>query len=772
MSVVRWPQLYLGLAITTLANLVLELALTRIFSVVFYSHFAFLAISVALFGLGAGGMISYAFSLRREHLFARLGTLAIANSVCVVASLWFVLSRPAGHMHVLTLAEVYLVSALPFVFGGLIVSLVIAESIERVDRSYFFDLAGAACGCLLLVPLLNLLGGPNALLSVGIFYAVSAAIWFHLAGSASRRAAAIAVALLLAALIVANFEHPVLDLRMAKGEKLPPERFVRWNSFSRVGVTREDSLWSIVVDGDAATRIPPYDWNNLTADNRAALTHTGPGYPYLVRPGAKTLIIGSGGGYDAGRALASGSRDVTAIEINPIIADTIGRREFVTENHGLFFRPEVHLIIGDGRSFVRNTRDRYQVIQASHVNSWASTAAGAFALSENNLYTSDAFYDYLMHLTDDGFLAFTRWGFDPPRESLRLVSLGMDALNRAGEDRPWLHFIVIREDPARPQDWSADTVLISRKPFSPEDLVRVRQALAEPRFRGLYLPGDPPKNPFGELLLSSNPKAFSAGYAYNVAPVDDDHPFFFYTIQPRDIWNFMRRAEKFNPSVPLLFGLILVSIAATGLVMALPRLLFRNRMPKQPRAMRFLWYFPVLGVAYISIELALIQKFMLLLGPPTYALTVIVFSMLVASGAGSFFSKRIIAGDDRRLMGVLAGITILVVVLALLATPLTAAAAGWPLFAKIVLTSLLIAPAAFLMGMPFPGGLRRLEQSHAPSIRLAWSLNSAASVLGSGTAIFLGIYLGLFATLLIGGGLYLAALFIVLLTRRQRAPVM
>ncbi len=166
--------------------------------------------------------------------------------------------------------------------------------------------------------------------------------------------------------------------------------------------------------------------------------------------------------------------------------------------------------------------------------------------------------------------------------------------------------------------------------------------------------------------------------------------------------------------------------------------------------------------------MALIQKFVLLLGHPTYALTVIVFSMLVASGAGSFLSRKVVADEDRRLAAVLMGIAVLVGVLALGAKPLVTAAATWPLQAKVAVTALSIAPAAFLMGMPFPSGLRRLEQRHAPSVRWAWSLNAAASVLGSAGAIFLAIYLGLRATLLIGGALYLGALVVILATRLNR----
>jgi hypothetical protein len=772
---VRWPQLYLGLAFTTLATLILELSLTRIFSVVFYYHFAFLAISIALFGLGAGGVFSYAVSGWRGNLFGKLGALALANGLCVALSLWFIVSRPGGDLSATNLTAVYVASALPFFLAGTIVSLAISEAIARVDRAYFFDLGGAAAGCLLLIPFLNLFGGPNTVIAAGVFFAAAAAIWFNLAGSGKRRAVAVLCSLLLVALMVVNGKTHLLDIHVAKGQKLPPERFVAWNSFSRVGVTMSGG-WSIVIDADASTAIAPFDWDHLSDQDRYKLTHEGPGFPYMVRPGAKTLIIGAGGGYDVARAFASGSRDITAVEINPIIAHTIMQEEFLRENHGLYFRPEVHLFVEDGRSFIRRSRDKYQVLQATLVDTWASTAAGAFALSENNLYTTDAFYDYLTHLTDDGLLAFTRWGFDPPRESLRLLSLAMDALERLGEQKPWRHVMVIRTDTSKLAGWGAlDTVLISRKPFSDEDISRARLGLAGERIQAVYLPGDAPTNPFGQLLRSSDPDAFYAEYPFNVTPVDDDRPFFFYTVQPGDVWHYLSQANKvsadykINRAVPLLFELMAVSLGATALILLLPRLLLRSRLPKERGVLAFLWYFLCLGAGYILIQVALIQKFVLLLGHPTYALTVIVFSMLVASGLGSFFSRRMVAGSDTNLVRVLGAISVVVALLAFGASPLASATAGWPLLAKMAVTALAIAPAAFLMGMPFPSGLHRLEQRHPPSVRWAWSLNAAASVLGSGGAIVLAIYLGLRATLLIGAALYLCALAVILVTRKKPA---
>ncbi|HTD43478.1 MAG TPA: hypothetical protein VK687_04820 [Bryobacteraceae bacterium] len=772
---VRWTQLYLGLGFTTLATLVLELSLTRIFSVVFFYHFAFLAISIALFGLGAGGIFSYVVSSRPGNLYAKIGIFGLANAFCVVAALWFALSRPV-YLGYGSLAAVYLATTLPFFLAGTMVSIAISEAIERVDRAYFFDLAGAATGCLVLIPFLNVFGGPNTVIAAGVFYGIAAAVWFHQAGRARLRAAAVLVSLMLVTLMVVNGKLHLLDVRIAKGQALPPERFVAWNSFSRIGVT---SGLYIVIDADAATAIAAQDWDHLAPETRRALSQQGPGFPYDLRPAAKTLVIGPGGGYDVGRALASGSRDITAVEINPIIANTIMRNRFVRESHGLYLRPEVRLFVEDGRSFVRRSNEKYQVIQATLVDTWASTAAGAFALSENNLYTTDAFYDYLSHLTDDGLLAFTRWGFDPPRESLRLITLAMDALARAGEANPASHVMVVRDDSSKLYGFGAqDTVLVSRRPFTAADVTRAQALISETKMEAMYLPGVPASNPFGQLLASADPSSFWRAYRYDVSPVNDDRPFFFYTVQPRDLVDFIRNANvkaedyKINSAVPLLFALIAVSIGATALVALLPRLLLGSRLPKQPGVIMFLWYFLCLGAGYIMVQVALIQKFVLLLGHPAYALTVIVFSMLVSSGVGSYWSRRIVSGDDSgadsRLMRTLGAIAILVAALAFGASPLVSAAAAWPMGLKMAVTALAIAPAAFLMGVPFPSGLRRLEAIHSPSVRWAWSLNAAASVLGSAGAIILAIYAGLRATLLLGGGLYVCALVVILATKRTQ----
>ncbi len=758
-------MVYLGVALTTLATLLLELALTRIFSVVFYYHFAFLAISVALFGLGVGGVLSYVVAARPGSAFRKLGALSLANGAVVVLSLWFLLTR-SGNMTGATLAAVYIAASLPFIVAGIVVSLAISETIERVDRVYFFDLIGAAGGCLLLIPLLKAVNGPNTVICAGALFAAAGAIWYTLAGSPRGRITAVAAAVFIVGFAIYNQKGRLIDVKYAKDQELRNEQYVKWNGISRIAVAPDSSgMMTIFIDADASTGIFDRDLDNMDAAGKHNLLREGPGIPYSLRPAAKTLIIGPGGGWDVARALASGSKDITGVEINPIIIDNVMRdKQRYKLSRGLYFRPEVKIFKEDGRSFVRRSPEKYTVLQATLVDTWASTAAGAFSLSENSLYTTDAFHDYLSHLTDDGVMAFTRWGFDPPRESLRLLTLAMDALARLGEKEAWKHVVVARENAHLIGGWGArDTVLISRKPLSDADVARMREILVDAKMQAVYLPGDT-AGPFAGILRTADLPGFLRAYQYDVSPLDDNRPFFFYTVQPRDVWNFVANASqesadfKINRAVPLLFRLVAISLGAVLVMLVLPPLLLGSKLPTEPGVRMFLLYFVCIGIGYILVQVALIQKFVLFLGHPAYALSVIVFSMLVASGAGSFYSRRAGPFEGSKLNAVLVAVAAVVTMLAFAVGPVTAFAVGWPLALRMLIAALLIAPAAFLMGMPFPSGLARLEAWHNPSVRWAWSLNAAASVLGSVLAIFLALYLGLRETLLAGGGLYLCAL--------------
>jgi hypothetical protein len=342
-----------------------------------------------------------------------------------------------------------------------------------------------------------------------------------------------------------------------------------------------------------------------------------------------------------------------------------------------------------------------------------------------------------------------------------------------GETRPWQHVIVVRNYAERlHQSGALDTVIVSRRPFSRDDLSRAFIETKDARYQAIYLPGDAPQNPFGAFLRSPHPEDFAKQYTYDISAIGDDRPFFFFLVQPRDVFKTSSLIAsdnmdyKVNRAVPLLFEVTAVSILATALVLLLPPLVLRSRLPSDPRARIFLAYFACLGVAYILVQVALIQKFVLLLGHPTYSLTVVIFSMLASSSAGSYVSRRVTADSDARWKAVLGLTGALVAAMAVLLGPLIGAAVALPLTMKTLLTALVTGCAGFLMGMPFPLGLSRLAEQHPSAVRWAWSLNAAASVMGSAAAICLSIYGGLRFSLFVGAVIYWAALAIA----RSAAP--
>ena len=290
-------------------------------------------------------------------------------------------------------------------------------------------------------------------------------------------------------------------------------------------------------------------------------------------------------------------------------------------------------------------------------------------------------------------------------------------------------------------------MLISRKALSDADVARAREAFKASGMEVMYVPGDGPATPFGQLLLAKDPLAFERSYQFDITPVNDNRPFFFYTVQPRDmpaaflLQAYQCRRRKVNVAVPNLccFQALAVSLIAVVIIMVLPPIVLGTRLPQERSVRSFLLYFLAIGMGYILIEVALIQKFVLFLGHPTYALTVVIFSLLVSSGLGSFVSRKIVGDKNSRLVAILAIGAGLVGVLAASVQPVLTAGIGLPWAEKVMITVLMIGPAGFVMGIPFPTGLRLLEQHHPPSVRWAWSLNAAASVLGSVGALVLAL---------------------------------
>jgi hypothetical protein len=581
------------------------------------------------------------------------------------------------------------------------------------------------------------------------------------------------------------------DVRITKGHDTDVVLFSKWNSFSRVGVyDREHGDWSlsprytgpkpqtIFMDIDSAASTPILKFSGRLQDVdslKAELTSLA----YRLRhetaaptaPPLTALVIGPGGGRDLLSALVFGAGRVDGVEINPIIADDIMRGAFADYSGHVYTHPKVRISVDDGRSFVRRSSERYDVIQASLVDTWAATAAGAYTLSENSLYTVEAFTDYFDHLSEDGVIAITRWVFD----GLRLVSLAQEACARRQCDASDRLAIVQYDKVA--------TFLFKKQPFTPQETAALRRTADDLGFAVLYAPDDrlgprgdairalgvprerkwnTDPGDYARLILAPDRQAFYEGYNLDVHPTTDDRPFFFHTTRLRDQFEVaFGRKMLFGNGLSALLTLIgisggLVVLFIIGPLALTGRELLGTGWP------RWLAYFGCLGAGFMLVEVALLQRFVLLLGHPVYSLTVTLFSLLLGTGAGSYVSRSFDEGRlPRTLIRTLSGI-ILVAAVGILVLPiLIPVVIQAPRAARIAVAVLILVPAGALMGIPLPAGVRLMSARQPSLVPWAWGMNGALSVMGATLAVFIAMNWGFSATLAAGAAVYaLAALLV------------
>ncbi len=571
-----------------------------------------------------------------------------------------------------------------------------------------------------------------------------------------------------------NASTDAIRIRFAKGRVEFQNLFEGWNSFSRIAVLPRTGnityAWglsplykgdpgehlAIDIDSLAGTPLVRFggDINEPGLDH---LAHDVTALAYVLRPGMETLIIGPGGGRDVLTALKFGSKSIDAIELNPLMRRIVNE-EFGEFTGRLYERPEIRLTIDDGRHFVRNSDRAYKVIQLSLVDTWASTAAGAFALSENSLYTAEAFIDYMQHLAPDGVLTVSRWLDVTPRESLRVISLARVALAKMGVTDASQHIMVAGTPPLRRSHRFA-SVVISRSPFTADEIAAAKKFVDDRGFDVLYFPGMPRDPVFTELVTTPDMNQFLQDYPLDVTPTTDDRPFFFNTAWPRDFFKLWQPSDG-RVGVHLL-ARVLIIVVTLVLIFMLGPLFLRRRsaLANVESVSRWstLLYFSCLGAGFMLVEVALISKFVLFLGHPINALTVVLCTLLISAGLGSQWSGRHVDGGHAALGRViamaLAGIVALDLVLELVFVNIV----GWPFWLCVLITIATLGPVGFLMGMPFPLALRLLDRvgpRWAELIPWVWGINGASSVLGSILAISVAINFGFRFTLFTGLAVY------------------
>jgi spermidine synthase len=782
-----------------MATLMYELLLTRIFSVLMWYHFASMAISLALFGLGASALLVYlrpawfsAEKLRQPAIFA----LAAGLSTLLLFSVFLLFrvdpqfgfrvlsffhqpfyqpfqqgnvrqSLEIGQLLLLTL--LYLATALPFFFSGLVVTLMFGRYHRHIGRLYFFDLIGAGTGCLLIILVLKLVGGITGLLVVGLCFVLAA---FLLTPKQSRmRRLLMVVAALLLTLGVGNQIGGFADIHFARGRYEPNLLWRSWNSFSRVAVYPAQAeemgrAWGLsrnyrgpvpeqlgmVVDDTGYTTM--YRWQG--EETLQFFRQNVINLAYLLRPQAESLIIGPGGGKDVLTALANGAKRIVPVEINPLIVEAVNER-FADFTGALYRRPGVELQIAEGRSYVRRTQECFDIVQASAVFGRMPPAAGAFTLSENNLYTLEAFQDYWDHLKPHGVLTISRFIFE--RETLRLASLGLELLKQEGITEPAAHIAVIKER-------GLANFMLKKSPFTKAELENLREVARRQDYDIVYLPGEEKGDKiFKSLISSGGSDEFYREFPFDITPTDDNRPFFYYMLKPAaflDLFSFPERSPFEDRAILILRNLLLVTAMLVAVVFALPLLLIRKK-DAGGLALRRAGYFSCLGFGFMMIEIALLRRFILFLGHPIYSLAVILFALLIFSGIGSRLSVSR-GGDSSFLKRILLALVLLSPIYCYLLPGLLTSLVGLSLLLRCLIAILLLAPLALLLGMPLPLGIALLHPDGS-AVPWSWGVNGAASVLGTILAVVVAMNFGFNATILLGAAIYMAAVF--LLPRSQ-----
>jgi hypothetical protein len=707
----------------TLSGLIFEIGLTRIYSATIWYHFAFVAISMALLGWGLGGLAvhllkkSWPSSADKAAFFTLLYGLTIPGCLWVLVRFPFELQR---------LPLYFITPLVPFLLGGVALSMIFDLNKSGAGSLYFADLLGASIGAVSVTALLQLAGGEVSLLLAAVAPLVASTM---LARRLRIPAAVLAAVTLVFALTNGRTQlfHVIPGTIKAMRRQMdenPGARVAQsgWNAYSRIDAVEGVSpkfLARLYIDSDAWTSIMPWDGK---LDSVHEMRDSYRALPFHFNPGGETLIIGPGGGPDVVAALASGSRKVTAVEMNPLMIQFV--RHYGAQAGSLYDRPDVEVVQSEGRNFVSRTDRKFDTIFLGFVDSWASVASGGLSLSENYLYTTQAFRAYFDHLKDNGVLVILRWDSDIPRLVANSVAL-------LGADGASQRMAAMLERRATAKDDPPQMLFMLRKrPFTGAESAQLANwDLGRP----LIVPGLPPPDFYKDLLSGKKTmEEWEAQSPTLVGAVFDDSPFYFANERP---WGMPR------PIARRLFQWLLApNLALLALFAA-----FGKPKKKAPAPYAAgVAYFACLGFGFISVELALLQNMTLLLGHPIFTLAILLFTLLAAGGVGSAVSTFVTPRGACLVIAAMGTIEAIVLPrLVPLLLPL-------PLGARIAIAMALVAPLGFVMGMPFPRGLQSTGRGSLPAPPFFWGLNGVMSVVGSVTTVFVALRWGFQAAMLIG----------------------
>ena len=759
--------LFAGIFLIALSGLVLEVSITRIFSAAIWYHFAFVAVSVALVGLGASGLVVQHRVKKLKGKWAENLTIYSAWGIAIFIPITLFV------MHALASQVIYLplfmiLFSVPFFLVGIIISAAFNAFASVAGRLYAADLIGASAGALLVVLFLVLTGGEGATLIVGLIAAIGATIFSRIAKNTKKIVVSLMFVAFAMSLIFLNYATQIFaiptdptaqkDLPIYLREH-PGSKIVKteWNSFSRIDVVEggaggEGLVAKVFIDGGAGTNI--ISWDGKT-ESRQELSTWMQYLPFKMMQDPKVLVIGSGGGRDVVASLVSGSKDVTSVEINPIIYETV--KSYGDRAGNVYSHEYVRSYVDEGRSFITRSSEKYDIIYVPFVDTWASVSSGGLSVSENFLYTLQGFQQYYDHLTDTGKIVTVRWLIDAPR----FISTYAKLLEQNGipQDQLDRHLIMVTSD-SYTQDPSVTMVIFSKSPFTDEEIRFFSQSFSQYGYKPILVPGQIMREPYSALLNGQiNLDQFYDMFETKVYPVTDDNPYFL-------------SFEKPLPGVVEV--LLYASVGIVAIFLLVPFAWMKRRREEEVGTKKseigiatMIPYFAALGMGFILIELALLQKLILLMGNPTMTFALLLFTLLISSGAGSLLSARIAKNNMKNLVFIIGGIAGLGILYFLFLPPIIYSTIAEPIEAKAAVSIAILAPIGFLMGMPLPTGMRLLKVHRPDYIPWMWAVNGAFSVLGAVLAIALGIMYGSSLAMILGILIYLIALGISFASKKK-----
>ncbi|OGF61432.1 MAG: hypothetical protein A2Y62_12055 [Candidatus Fischerbacteria bacterium RBG_13_37_8] len=774
---------YAAIFLIAAATLLLEVTLTRVFSVIFFSNYAFLIVSSALFGYGISAVW---LSLRKQISNEFADALLQASGFFFAASIIFLLvvicylpfDFESGKLseNIKYFFLYYLAVILPFIFSGAFISLLFMQHSEKSNTLYFWDLFGASLGSLLIFILIKRVGG-DGLFWICCILSLSAILFV------SKRTVVRLASVLLIAIVglLSYFYNEQFEIRPHITKRIfsyyyetNKIDYTEWSSLTRIDVAKNYPNWIIWIDCGSNQSFMPHLKKGEVIKQKAPKNFRPLIYnlPYYVRTEAKTLIIGFGGGMELSFASLLGASEIVGVEMDPAIIDIVLNR--YKEETGVIFQDKKFRIHNDeGRSFLKASKEKFDIIQQVHNATPIAVASGALNISETFLMTTEAFSDYLDKLTDNGMLSLYRDGVE------RIFPLALEVLSKRGSHYPYKHIAVVSivDYPG-----IADLFMMKKTPFTHEEIETIKKLCKRFKWNIFYLPDEPNKyKHFVPFLTLASIREVQKKSGVYLDPPTDSKPFFkrwlpLWSSTIKDPSYFAPEAVKMIEATSKKIKYIFLIILIEGAIMAvffifIPLMKFTKfRMLVNNKSV--LGYFAGLGLGFILLEIVYMQKFILYLGHPSYSITFILFSLLLSAGAGSFLSGYFAEkhGFRKILRIAFPAIIIIILLSTMLLGVLMEHTIQFPSMVKFCISFLFICVLGLFLGMPFPAGVHLVGLKEKSLVAWAWGINSYATVLGSVFALILAITFNFHVVMIVAALCYCMSFLVSSRLSRMESP--